>query len=237
MHQVQGHFSFYLRTFKEPDNWSLILSQSTVLNVTNGGKYFEFCLIWDTATTEEISNYIACSADSMGFLLDIPMYYGYSMTPQNSITVAQLPSTSVNAIHFEYLNQSMEYDDTVKHYIDVQTPGESFIAAKDIENLIQRLHTDSALSGAIYHYLKALEEPEFFLASLYSAYELIRHSNAFSRKYFNGLTQLANATTVLGSRHTSAKVTSVRGLTALERRTCQEIMKKGILQYANTISI
>ncbi len=105
----------------------------------------------------------------------------------------------------------------------------------EVEDFINKLSFSELLAGAVDHYLKSIEEPEFFLASLYNAYELIKDTGAISKTAAKKLTRLANDPSVRGSRHASEKVSNFRSLTLDERRYCQEFIRKGILQLARSL--
>jgi hypothetical protein len=205
------------------------LPKDVVIDVMNHGNYFEFCLTWKTATSEEIEKLIACGSSGMGILLDLPMHYGYSLPPQECTKAVSQPEHTDEEIRFRYSIRSLQFDQALKHYIEVQIPVEKQIGKLEIENLINRTYSNVTLAGAIDYYLEALEEPEAFLPLLYKAYEKIRHSALFPKGYFKKLTQLANNPNVLGSRHTSASITSVRGLISTESDLCKETIRQGIL--------
>lgn len=235
MYQIHGHFSFSFHTFKEPDNWTLALPKSVVLDVMNHGNYFEFYLTWETATPKEIEEIIASSSSGMGILLDLPMHYGYSLAPQECSQPVSQEEHGDGEIRFKYSIRSLQFDQALKHYKEVQIPVEKQIAKLEIENLINSTYSNVTLAGAIDNYLEALEEPEAFLPLLYKAYERIRHSRSFRKGYFKKFTHLANDPNVLGSRHASSSITSVRGLTSTESDLCKETIRKGILHYAKSI--
>lgn len=237
MYQIYGHFSFYLHTFKEPNNWTLTLPKNVVLDVMNHGNYFEFYLTWKTSTPTEIEEIIASSSSGMGMLLDLPMHYGYSLPPQECTKPVSQQEHADREIRFKYSIRSLQFDQALKHYTEVEIPVEKQIAKLEIENLINRTYSNVTLAEAIDNYLEALEEPEFFLPLLYKAYEKIRHSGSFRKGYFKKFSHLANNPNVLGSRHTSASITSLRGLTSTESDLCKETIRKGIMDYAKNIVI
>lgn len=234
MRRIRGTYTFYLHTFKNPNRFSVYLEGDTLLEIQFCGRFFEFALTSGTQQNDVFWAWINVSADSLGFLLDFPIYSSYSTTFEE-ITQPHPDSTTDAQIDFDFVEHTMEYNQTAGHYINVELSKKLVFSTSEIRNFIAKVRANKLLDGAIGYYLKSIEEPEFFLASLYNAYELIKNTGVVSKTKANKFTRLANDINVIGSRHTSKQASKLRSLSPDEREYCRELIRIGILQLAHNI--
>ncbi len=175
--------------------------------------------------------------DAIGFLLDIPIYW--TMSKSEYIAESKIIRKSENtSVLFRYIISEYEYDSTKGHYAGKELIKEAKINLRNIQEFILKVLTEDRLDDAIYHYQKAIEEPESFLVSLYRAYEILRRFDVFPKKQANDFRRLANHEPVWGSRHsTEEQNIGLRYLTSEEKKFCLETIKTGIVKFSDTIPI
>jgi len=100
--------------------------------------------------------------------------------------------------------------------------------------LVSLLSQDWVLSEAAFYYLKAIDEPDQYLALLYKAYETIRNTNVFTKKEASRFRQITNNEEVIFSRHVKPS-SNLRGLTPEENEYCRLTIRNGILKYAESL--
>ena len=101
--------------------------------------------------------------------------------------------------------------------------------------MVSKLRDGKLISEAVSYYQKSTEEPEFFLASLYKSYELIKNTGSFSKQDAKKFTRLANDVSVINSRHTSKEASDIRFLSRDEQNYCKEFIRNGIIKLAGGI--
>lgn len=179
-------------------------------------------------------SWIHDSADGLGFLFDFPVYASYTTAPEE---ISQYPSSvsGDSKIDFNFIEHTLEYSEVAGHYVDIDNSKPVSFSPLQIINIISKLRDNKLISGAISHYLKSIEEPEFFLTSLYKSYELIRNTGSFSKQDATKFARLANDVSVINSRHTSKKPSDIRYLSKDERNYCKELIRNGIIKLAGGI--
>lgn len=198
------------------------------------GRFFEFALTSSTQQNGVFWAWINASADSLGFLLDFPIYSSYSITFEE--ITKPLPDSATDAqIDFDFIENTMEYNQATGYYINVEISKKLVFSTSEIRNFIAKVRANKLLNGAIGYYLKSIEEPEFFLPSLYNAYELIKSTGVVSKTRAKKFTLLANDINVIGSRHTSKQASKLHSISPDERKYCRELIRTGILQLAHNI--
>lgn len=194
----------------------------------------EFKLTSNEQHDDIFYSWINGSADGLGFLLDFPIYASYSTTFEE-ITQHALSINKDSQIDFDFIAHTMEYSQVAGHYVDVDTPKKISFSTIQIKNFVNKLRDNKLLSGATGYYLKSIEEPEFFLASLYKAYELIKNTGSVSKSDAKKFTRLANDDKIINSRHTSKQASEIHSLSKEERNYCKEFIRNGIFKLAGNL--
>lgn len=208
-----------------------------MLELSHSGNRLEFSLGVNQELHINMNKVLNAYLDGIGFLLDIPFY---STTSKSELMADfEISQGQPNAlISFEYIILKDEYDKARGYYGSKEITKAKAINRLEIEEFISRLFTNERLGDAVYHYLKAVEEPESFLVSLYRAYERIREFKVFSKKQASDFGKLANHEPIWGSRHSGEEQhAEVRYLTKEEREFCLETIKAGIIKYSGSIPV
>jgi len=234
MRRIRGNYSFYLHTLKNPVEFCIRLDKETILEIQSRGHFLEFALTSNTQQDDAFWSWILLVEDGLAFMLDFPIYSSWTNTFEEA---PQPPLNGVadTQIDFDLIMHTMQYDQTVGHYVDREIPKKIVYSTSEIENFISRLDSSDLLNRAVSYYLKAVQELESFLVSLYKAYELIEHTGAISKTAAKKFTRLANDPSVRGSRHTSSKTSESNSLSPDEWNYCQGLIRNGIFRLSHIL--
>ena len=234
MRRILGTYTFYLHTFKNSVGFSIRPYKDTLLEIKSRSHLLEFVLTSGAQQDAVFWSSIRAGADGLGFMLNFPIYSTYSATFED--VIQPLPDRGTDSIiDFDLVVHAMMYDQTAGHIVEADIPKSISFSSCEIEDFVIKLHSNKLLNGAVYYYLKSIEEPEFFLVSLYKAYELIKDTDAVSKTAAKKLTRLANDSSVSGSRHASKGAAKIRLMSPDESEYCQNLIRSGIFKYSHNL--
>jgi hypothetical protein len=235
MNIIKGFCTFgVVISWVRPSSLMLRIQNDSVVELSNSGRQLPFVLNTKFSSSVDIQKILNACFDGLGFMLDVPIYWSYPM----SSDFEALSDQKDTEISFEYTILTLEYDSNEGYYVDKTITVNKTIQHIEMEKFIAKMLSDRRLDEAVFHYLKAIEEPELFLVSLYRAFERIRYVGVIPNKQAHKFGELTNDTPVVGSRHSKDKQNfNVRYLTQEERSFCLETIKTGIIKYADYLSI
>ena len=232
--QICGTFDFYNYTFRSPDGFILLLSEDTVLDVSNCTNHFDFSLKSTSVEKDQVFyGLIHTCAKGIGFLLDVPIFASYSMGFTETVSLYDKDNLRDRFI-FERIDSVLRFDQTLGNYRQIETEPQMFKFRRvDFEQFISQLKSNGTLESAVNYYLNAIDEPGSFLVSLYKAYEILKNKNAISKTDAKKFTHLANDPAILIGRHASSEAGNFRLLTSDEDKLCHDVIRYGIICYAD----
>lgn len=177
--QICGTFHFYDCTFKAPAGFILLLSEDTVLDVSNCTNHFGFCLKSTSVEKDrEFYGLIHMCAKGIGFLLDVPIFSSYSTDFKEALCLYDKDNLEHEFV-FERIESVLRFDQTLGHYRQIESEPQMFKFRRvEFEQFIVQLKSNDTLESAVGYYLNAIDEPGLFLVSLYKAYEILKNTDA-----------------------------------------------------------
>lgn len=199
MNEIKGSCTFgIVISWVRPSSLMLHTQSDSVVELSNFGRQLRFVLKSDFSSDADVRKTLNACFDGLGFLLDVPIFYSYPISELDFEISQEQRNTP---IAFEYTIHTLEHDPNEGYYVDKAITVNRTIQHVEIEKLIVRMLSNRRLDEAVFHYLKAIEEPELFLVSLYRAFERIRYLGVIPHKQAHRFGGLTNDAPVIGSRH------------------------------------
>lgn len=179
----------------------------------------------DSNELEYYMNNLSTIVDGLGFLLDIPMSWGFV---RNIKETKCLYNSESLKDHYIFERVDFHYHDKKTEWIN---PTLINLKRIQIENFINELNNNQTLYSAVYHYLQAIEEANTFFSSLYKAYELLKPIKYMSGKSISFFTRIANDPRNPIGRHTSNSTKEIHSYSINELNRCQNVIKNAIAGF------
>jgi hypothetical protein len=225
-----GHYLLLSYTIQSPKGFSLSLANVRMDFINHEQLNFEFYLQSNGDDKNACENIIMACEQALGFSLDRSVSASWSLSPQRHNN--ELPPDNYSEKNIPFV--------LVHHTIDIKTlqpiavPYQFNVSRSELENLVLTLSQDNVLSNATFYYLKAIDEPDQYLALLYKAYETIRHTKVIPKKQASRFGKIANDDEVVFSRHVKPS-SNLHGLTPEEDDFCRQTIRNGILKYVESL--
>jgi len=225
-----GHYFLLSYTIQSPKYFSLSLANARIDFINHEQLNFEFYLQSNADDKNACENIIMSCEQALGFSFDRPISASWSLSSQIHNNELLLDNLSEKNISFNLTHNTID----AKTLQQIKVPYQFDIIRSELENLVLLLSQDRVLSEAAFYYLKAIDEPDQYLALLYKAYETIRNTNVFTKKEASRFRQITNDEEVIFSRHVKPS-SNLRGLTPEENEYCRLTIRNGILKYAESL--
>ena len=236
--QICGHFSFHDYVFKSPDRFTLLLSEGTIIDVINRYNHFDFSLRSTSRKKDtKLHELIHLSATGIGFLLDSPTFASFPTKPTEALCLYEKDDLT-DEIVFELVEYDIRFDQTSGKSIFVETGKPRILKLRRIEfeQFINKLISNDILESAVEYYLNAMDQPYLYLVSLYKVHEILKNRDVISKTAAKKFTRIANDPNILIARHASSESGNFRRLTFNEDKLCHDIIRSGIICYADRCS-